>query len=548
MKNISIKVRLMLLSGMLILAIVIIGFSGLGGMESLNSSQEYTYTHHIVPIRELTVIKDMYAVNIVDTAHKVRNQNITWEQGIKNLIEAEKVVHEKWDDYLKTELTQREKDLIKQIKPLLNDADTSVIKLKKIFTNRSVYELDRYTIDELYSKIDPISDKFGELMNLQLNIVNENFEDNKTNYSILFYIILVTIVVVLVLTVVFSFFIIRGITVPVNKAVRIFSRISSGDMTVRIESDSKDEIGLLMGNMKEMLNKITRIISEIQNGFKGLLEASGEISSTSESLSQGANEQAASVEETSASVEEITAGIKQNAENARITNEIASKSASMAESGGKAVEETVSAMKEIAEKVSIIEEISAQTNLLAVNAAIEAARAGEHGEGFTVVASQVNKLADGSKAAAKEVHALSSSSVQVAINAGNLLNEIVPNIKKTADLIQEISAASQEQDNGISQINHTVEQLGQVAQQNASISEELAATSQEMNSQLQSLMQTISFFKIDEDYNYLKEKVHEKSPSSNQKRTTKKKRKKVKSKVAPTPTRSNGRESEEELY
>lgn len=521
------------------------GFIGIGGMRSLNNRQEYTYTNHIVPIKQLSVIKDMYAVNIVDTTHKVRNQNISWEQGIKNLIEAEKVIHKEWDQYLRTQLTRREKELIEQIKPLLNEADASVEKVKKIFSDKNTWELERYTIDELYPKIDPISDKFAKLMDLQLTITNENFEENKNNYSFLLYLIAFVTFFVLILTAVLSFLIIRGITLPVNKAVKLFERISSGDMTIQIDTDSKDEIGIMMQNMKNMLTKITRIISEIQDGFSTLLTASEQISSTSQNLSQGANEQAASVEETSASIEEITAGIKQNAENARVTNDIASKSAIMAENGGKAVEETVGAMKEIAEKVSIIEEIAAQTNLLAVNAAIEAARAGEHGEGFTVVASQVNKLADGSKSAAKEIHSLSSSSVQVAMNAGNLLREIVPNIKKTADLIQEISAASQEQDNGISQINHAVEQLGQVAQQNASISEELAATSEEMNSQLQSLMQTISFFRIKEG-EYLGNMVSNKRYSNKKKPLHKKKRKKPVGKIAISQIHSNGQQ--EDLY
>jgi methyl-accepting chemotaxis protein len=215
-------------------------------------------------------------------------------------------------------------------------------------------------------------------------------------------------------------------------------------------------------------------------------------------MSQGTTEQAASAEEASSSIEEMNATIKQNADNASQTEKIALKSAADAEESGKAVTEAVTAMKEIAGKISIIEEIARQTNLLALNAAIEAARAGDHGKGFAVVAAEVRRLAERSQAAAGEISKLSASSVQVAELAGSMLLKLVPDIQKTSELVQEISAASKEQAGGADQINLSIQQLNQVVQQNAGAAEEMSSTAEELSAQAEQLQETIMFFKLDD--------------------------------------------------
>ncbi|MBI5550814.1 MAG: methyl-accepting chemotaxis protein [Desulfobacterales bacterium] len=290
----------------------------------------------------------------------------------------------------------------------------------------------------------------------------------------------------------------RTITAPIIKAVGISDQLSKGDLTVEIETDSKDETGQLLGAMKRMVEKLRSIVADVQTAADNVASGSQELSASSEQMSQGATEQAAAAEEASSSMEQMAANIKQNADNAVQTEKIALKSAEDAEAGGKAVYETVTAMKQIAQKISIIEEIARQTDLLALNAAIEAARAGEHGKGFAVVASEVRKLAERSQTAAGEIGRLSGSSVQVAERAGEMLTRIVPDIQKTAELVQEISAASNEQNTGADQVNKAIQQLDQVIQQNASASEEMASTAEELSSQAEQLQDAIGFFKLDE--------------------------------------------------
>ncbi|WP_332853216.1 methyl-accepting chemotaxis protein [Duganella sp. S19_KUP01_CR8] len=278
-------------------------------------------------------------------------------------------------------------------------------------------------------------------------------------------------------------------------AAEIVRQVADGDLSADVALKPGDSTSLLAA-MKGMIAKLSQVVQEVNNGAEALASASEEVSATAQSLSQAASEQAAGTEETSASVEQMTASISQNTENAKVTDGMASKAALEAAEGGEAVKSTVAAMRQIAKKISIIDDIAYQTNLLALNAAIEAARAGEHGKGFAVVAAEVRKLAERSQVAAQEIEQVASSSVQLAEKAGSLLDSMVPNIRRTSDLVQEITAASEEQSAGVGQINSAVTQLSQTTQQNASSSEELAATAEEMSGQAEQLQQTMSFFKL----------------------------------------------------
>jgi methyl-accepting chemotaxis protein len=277
----------------------------------------------------------------------------------------------------------------------------------------------------------------------------------------------------------------------------IARKVADGDLTVGIETKGKDEESVLFA-VKTMVERLKTVLADVKSASNNVAAGSQQLSAGAVQMSQGTTEQAASAQEASSSVEEMNATIRQNSDNALQTEKIALKSADDAAQSGKAVSETVGAMKEIAAKISIIEEIARQTNLLALNAAIEAARAGEHGKGFAVVASEVRKLAERSQGAAAEISRLSVSSVEVAEKAGRMLELLVPDIQKTAELVQEISAASREQSSGSEQINSAIQQLNQVIEQNAGAAEEMSSMAEELSSQAEQLQGTVAFFRIDE--------------------------------------------------
>ena len=285
----------------------------------------------------------------------------------------------------------------------------------------------------------------------------------------------------------------------VEDVVRVVSALARGDLSQRIVKEYTGGFAQMKEACNTTVDALRTVIGEVNGAVEALTAASNQISATAQSLSQASSEQAASVEETSASLEEMTASISQNTENAKVTDGIATKASLEATEGGVAVTATASAMKSIAAKISIIDDIAYQTNLLALNAAIEAARAGEHGKGFAVVAAEVRKLAERSQVAAQEIGSVAGSSVELAEKAGKLLDHMVPNIKKTSDLVQEISAASEEQASGVKQINGAMTQLNKTTQTNAAASEELAATAEEMNGQVEQLQQSVSFFKLDDE-------------------------------------------------
>jgi len=314
------------------------------------------------------------------------------------------------------------------------------------------------------------------------------------------------LIISIIISIAVASWIILSISKSLNTAKEIVKKIADGDLTIQIENTTRDEIGELIDYMKIMIVKLREVMGQIVQAADNIASASGQVSATSQQLSQGSQEQAASAEEISSSMEQMTANIQQNTDNAQQTEKIAIKAADEIQDGSRSVTQTVDSMKKIADKISIISEIARQTNLLALNAAVEAARAGDHGKGFAVVAAEVRKLAERSQSSATEIIELSTSSVSIAEKSGRLLEQIVPNIQSNARLVQEIAASSREQNSGANQVNTAIQQFNQVIQQNASAAEEMSASSEELSSQADSMRDTISFFKIDNNHRSVSDK------------------------------------------
>ncbi len=392
----------------------------------------------------------------------------------------------------------------------------------------NAFSVHKETIRRLEETVDEFALKHSSAMQGLDRAVNDT-----TSHSA--WLMVAVILLGFTASIVIGFFITRSITAPIQQAVEVAELVAEGDLKVTIEADSRDEAGQMLtslarmvatldraastasaiasGDLKvtvtpqserdtlgnalgTMVSRLTQVIGEVWTGANALSSASAQLSATAQALSQGTSEQAASVEETTSSLEQMSASVSQNADNSRATESTALKGAEDASESAKAVAETLQAMTAITEKISIIEEIAYQTNLLALNAAIEAARAGEHGKGFAVVATEVRKLAERSQTAAKEIGDLATSSVRVAERSGQLLKDLVPGIRKTAELVQEVAAASREQSAGVSQINNAMTKVDQVTQRNASASEELASTAEEMSAQAEGLQDLVSFFRV----------------------------------------------------
>ena len=332
-------------------------------------------------------------------------------------------------------------------------------------------------------------------------IVNASNNDIYKGVTALLKLSILITVFVFIAGVLIIVFLSRSIVKPIKINSEYAEKLANGDLTFEFDQKlmkNKDESGDLAKSFFALIEKLKSVVYEVKNASNQVGQGSQQLADTSEQISQGASEQASTSEEVSSSMEEISSAIDQNSENASLTSQMASRAADDAEAGGVAVKEAVDAMKQITEKITIIEDISRNTNMLSLNAAIEAARAGEHGKGFAVVAGEVKKLAENSQTASKEILELAKISAEKADIAGERINAIIPDIKKTAALVKEILESSLEQSTGAEQVNNVMVQLDQVIQNNASASEESASMSEELSSQAESLIEIINFFKVDD--------------------------------------------------
>ncbi|MDM8523467.1 methyl-accepting chemotaxis protein [Desulfococcaceae bacterium HSG8] len=290
-----------------------------------------------------------------------------------------------------------------------------------------------------------------------------------------------------------------AVVTPLRTTAGYVNRISKGDIPETIEEEYKGELNEIRVSLNTMIRNLTRFAVDVQESAEQVAAGAEQLRSSADQVSQGTSQQSAGVEQISSSMEQMSAMVSQNAENAKQTALIARKAALDAREGSQSVNETVQALKTISEKILVIEEIAGQTNMLALNAAIEAARAGEHGQGFAVVASEVRELAKNTRSAAKDISTLSVSNLGIAEKTGELLEEMVAGIQKTAELVQDISASGTEQAGGIGEVNNAMQQLDQVIQENAASTEEMAASSREFSFQAERILEVASFFKISEE-------------------------------------------------
>lgn len=480
------------------------------------------------------IIQDMYAVHGKEKGIILEDEEVEMERHSAVIQKLKNDIKVKIDDFEKTasESGKAKMSEFKNSWSKFLEIDSKVIAMALENGNVKAFELSSGKGKELLNKSEAVLTALVEENDADMEnekIASDHIYDSSRNLMIL-----ISVSSVL-LGILISAWIIKNINRGLQSASEVTKAVSEGDLEKDIKITSSDEIGELLTNMQKMvenlrnttkaaerisegdlttkikilsdkdtlgialtkmLEKLKNIVFQITASSDNVASGSQQMSSSAEEMSQGATEQAAAAEEASSSMEEMASNIRQNADNASQTDKIAIKSSEAAQKSGEAVALTVKAMKQIAEKITIIEEIARQTDLLALNAAIEAARAGEHGKGFAVVASEVRKLAERSQSSAGEISKLSSSSVQIAEDAGEMLTKLVPDIQKTADLVQEISSACNEQNTGADQINRALQQLDQVIQQNAAAAEEMSSTSEELAAQAEELQATIAFFKL----------------------------------------------------
>lgn len=501
MKLKDVKIGTKLLASYILLAVLcgVVGIFGISKIKEIDDADTKLYEKMTVPIGDLNHVDRAFQrirVNVRDyiyaTNDSDRNKFLSRIHELKT--EFDKAI----EKYETTLFTDHGRELTNNVKNAMNAYMKHVPDIERHVVNGESLLAIGVMQGEMQKENVEVQKALDIMLENKITLAKETADNNTIVANAATSLMISIIAVAMVLAVLIGIIISRSITLPLAKGVEYADKLANGDLTARLDVNQADEVGRLAEALRVMTDRLREIIQNIVSGADNIAAASMQMSSTSQQMSQGATEQASSAEEVSSSMEEMASNIQQNTDNAQQTEKISIAASGNISEVSRTSEESLTSIKTIAEKIGIISEIARQTNILALNAAIEAARAGEHGKGFAVVAAEVRKLAENSQKAAVEIDSLAKTTVNVTESAVKQMNLIVPEIQKTSKLVQEIAAASNEQNSGADQVNNAIQQLNQVIQQNAAASEEMATSSEELSSQAEQLKQVVAFFKIDE--------------------------------------------------
>ena len=511
LKNITIKSLLLFVMATLSLLLAAIGVLGLTSLDTTNKALKQVYEDRTVPIGQLNTVITLSTINQLDLAASIYGDPAQVVPKMDAIEKRSQEINKAFDAYLATTLTPEEKILADKFavdrKIFLDKALTPAIEASRGGNVLRVTEIVSGPMEEL---ILPVRAGVSALIDLQLRIAKQEFEDSQKRFFMVRNISIATIIFGILLAGFMAFWLIRQIARPLAEAVKIAKSVADGDLTQQIYVDSTNETGQLLQALRDMNESLANTVSTVRRGTETITVASGEIASGNADLSSRTESQAGSLEETASSMEELTSTVRQNADNARQANQLVVSASEVAVKGGSVVSQVVATMgsikdssRKIVDIIGVIDSIAFQTNILALNAAVEAARAGEQGRGFAVVASEVRNLAQRSASAAKEIKSLIDDSVskvdvgsKLVDQAGSTMEEIVTSVKHVADIMSEITSASQEQSDGIEQVNQAISQMDEMTQQNAALVEQAAAAAQSMQDQAVELSRAVSIFRL----------------------------------------------------
>ena len=513
--NLKVAYKVLLSCLIFILLISVIAFQGIVSIRSAASGFEEFFVDRYVPTRQLNrILQDLLQIRVNMYAEFEAARDNDWktvEERVKSSADLAKKYMEEWKAYMASKMTEEEKKLAGEWEVLTEAPREARGKFRTTLESRN-FDQSKVYLAQWLDGYRKLRDKTNELINLQQREADKlkaTMEATARNMVVMSFVFLGLAIFVCVII---TFVLARAISGPVRKGLAFAERLAAGDFTSRIDLDQKDELGQLGKALNTAADDLERLISEILVAAQNLSQAVDQISGGNQNLSQRTSEQASSLEEIASTIEEATAAIRQNADNSDQANRLSGETMKMAEEGNRVVMDAVASIneinkssKKIEEIISVINEIAFQTNLLALNAAVEAARAGEQGRGFAVVAGEVRNLAQRSGNAAKEIGALIKDSMDkietgtdLANRSGDALREIVGAMKNVARLVSEIAAASQEQKQGLDQINIAVAEMDSMTQQNAALVEETASASEEMAGQAREMQSMVERFKISE--------------------------------------------------